>query len=226
MTRGGPEKVTRGSQQGTGRCGPSCSWQQCAAPKAAPSVKLTNGLACANMDRRRRVTGPIFPHTRRPAGPGELTKPLRQGRGQRVDLRLLPFQPTQPGRKPPHVCSLVPIPSDGLWRDASPAQAVRASTSARNGSAMPAGRMGARGGADSGILVPRDARSRDWRLERHDPRAPRTTPLRHLCVRHRAHTGRPLPGAADAALDGRPRGTVSGLCGRGRRARERPSTAR
>ena len=28
-------------------------------------------LARANMDRRRRVTSPIFPHTRRPEGTGE-----------------------------------------------------------------------------------------------------------------------------------------------------------
>jgi hypothetical protein len=46
------------------RRGPSCSWQQCAAPPSAPRIKLIYGLCCAERHRPRRATAPQFSRMR------------------------------------------------------------------------------------------------------------------------------------------------------------------
>jgi hypothetical protein len=43
------------------RVGPSCSWQQCAAPPTTPRIKLFHGLTWAKKTRPRRATAPDFP---------------------------------------------------------------------------------------------------------------------------------------------------------------------
>ena len=54
----------------TDRVGPSCSWQQCAAPPTTPRIKLFHGLTCAKNTRPRRATTPDFrAYTASPQGP-------------------------------------------------------------------------------------------------------------------------------------------------------------
>jgi hypothetical protein len=60
------ETVARRIRTGMEKSGPSCSWRQCAAPRSAPRIKLSDGLTCAKKHRPGERPHLIFPHARRP----------------------------------------------------------------------------------------------------------------------------------------------------------------
>src|SRR5262245_40048486 len=69
------------------RVGPSCSWQQCAAPPTTPRIKLFHGLTCAKKTRPRRATAPDSPgYTASPQGAPQLFRDSVQLCSGLVDL--------------------------------------------------------------------------------------------------------------------------------------------
>src|SRR5262245_45822097 len=81
------------------RVGPSCSWQQCAAPPTTPRIKLFHGLTCAKKTRPRRATAPDFPgYTASPQGTPQLFRD-----GVQFCSGLVDFQTPRGGTTSVHV---------------------------------------------------------------------------------------------------------------------------